>query len=130
MLIILITLNSFEFETEQIMSRTVWLRRLALGVGIGLSVAAQAADVEMALVIKDHKFEPTELKVPAGQKLKLMVHNQDKTAEEFESKPLKREKIIPPGAKIPVLIGPLKPGRYEFVGEYHEDTAHGVIVVE
>ncbi|MFM2055904.1 MAG: hypothetical protein RLY71_289 [Pseudomonadota bacterium] len=113
------------------MSCTVSMRRLALSIGIAvLSMAAQAADLEVPLVIKDHQFQPAEVKLPAGQRVTLIVHNQDKTAEEFESKPLKREKVVPPGAKVKVVIGPLKPGRYEFVGEYHEDTTRGVIVAE
>jgi len=113
------------------MTPLTWMRRWAIGLAAaGLSFAACADDVEMTLVIKDHQFAPAELKVPAGQRVKLVVHNQDKTPEEFESKSLKREKVIPAGAKVPVLVGPLKPGRYEFFGEYHEATARGVIVVE
>lgn len=91
---------------------------------------AVAADAEVTLVIKDHRFEPNELKVPAGQRVKLVVHNQDRTAEEFESYPLNREKIIPGGAKATIYIGPLKPGRYEFFGEYNEATAKGAVVAE
>ena len=98
---------------------------------LALSAAsALAAEPEFNLVIKNHRFEPSEVKVPAGQKVKLVIDNQDATAEEFESKSLKREKVIPPKSKGTVLIGPLKPGRYEFVGEFHEATAKGVIVVE
>jgi plastocyanin len=89
-----------------------------------------AADPEFTLVIKNHRFEPTELKVPAGQKIKLVVHNQDTTAEEFESHSLQREKVIPAGAKATIFVGPLKPGRYEFFGEYNEKTAKGAIIVE
>jgi hypothetical protein len=29
-----------------------------------------------------------------------------------------------------VRIGPLDPGRYEFMGEFHADTAKGVVVAE
>jgi hypothetical protein len=29
-----------------------------------------------------------------------------------------------------VRIGPLAPGRYEFIGEFHADTAKGVIIAE
>jgi hypothetical protein len=29
-----------------------------------------------------------------------------------------------------VRIGPLKPGHYPFVGEYHEATAKGVVIAE
>jgi plastocyanin len=90
----------------------------------------RAADVDVKLVIKNHRFEPAELKVPAGQRVKLVVHNQDGTPEEFESRSLSREKVIPAGAKATLFIGPLKAGRYEFVGEYHEATAKGVVIAE
>lgn len=92
--------------------------------------SAQAADAEVQLVIKNHRFEPAELKVPAGQRVKLVVHNQDSTPEEFESHPLNREKVIPAGAKATIFIGPLKAGRYDFFGEYNEATAKGVVIAE
>lgn len=92
--------------------------------------AAMAADAEVLLVIKNHRFEPIELKVPAGRRIKLIVDNRDGTPEEFDSRDLNREKLVPPGSKVTVFIGPLKPGRYAFVGEYHEATARGVVVAE
>lgn len=95
-----------------------------------LPLCALAADAEFALVIRDHRFDPTEIRVPAGQKIKLVVHNQDATPEEFESHQLNREKLIAPGAKANIFIGPLKPGRYAFVGEFNEKTARGVVIAE
>ena len=89
-----------------------------------------AAEPEALLVIKDHKFEPLEVKVPEGQRVKLIVHNQDATPEEFESHDLNREKVVPAGAKVTIYIGPLKPGRYGFYGEYHEASAKGAVVAE
>jgi heme/copper-type cytochrome/quinol oxidase subunit 2 len=91
---------------------------------------AGAAEPEFTLVIRNHRFEPTELKVPAGQRVKLLVHNQDSTPEEFESHSLNREKVIPGGAKATIFIGPLKPGRYTFFGEFNEKTAQGAVVAE
>lgn len=91
---------------------------------------AVSAEPELLLVLKNHRFEPAEVKVPAGQRVKLVVHNQDNTAEEFESHDLNREKIIPPGAKVTLYVGPLKPGRYTFTGEYNEATAKGVVIAE
>ncbi|MFA6265839.1 MAG: cupredoxin domain-containing protein [Pseudolabrys sp.] len=91
--------------------------------------AAQAAD-DFTLTIKDNKFSPTELKVPANKRVTITVVNSDPTPEEFESSVLKVEKIIPGNAKATVRIGPLKPGRYDFVGEFHEDTAKGVVIAE
>lgn len=95
-----------------------------------VAAPALSAEPELLLVIKNHRFEPAEIKVPAGQRVKLVVHNQDSTAEEFESHDLNREKIIPPGAKATLFVGPLKPGRYTFAGEYNEATAKGVVIAE
>lgn len=86
--------------------------------------------IDLKLTIKNHRFEPSELKVAAKQRIRLTVHNQDGTPEEFESTSLKREKIVIAGGKATILIGPLKPGRYEFVGEYNASTAKGVLIAE
>ena len=95
-----------------------------------LSFAAGAADSEIPLAIRNHQFEPAEIRVPAGQKIKLVVHNQDSAPEEFESHELNREKLIAPGTKVSIYIGPLKPGRYPFFGEFHEKTARGAVIAE
>jgi hypothetical protein len=102
---------------------------LALATLWSASVA-RAADMEMNLVIKNHRFEPAELKVPAQQRIKLTVQNLDKTPEEFESHALNREKVIPGGAKAVIYLGPLKPGRYEFMGEFNPTTAKGLVIAE
>ena len=103
---------------------------VALATSFLLCAGARAAEPEVLLVIKNHRFEPTELKVAAGRRVKLIVHNQDATPEEFESHSLNREKIIPGGAKASIFIGPLKPGRYTFFGEYNEATAKGSVIAE
>ncbi len=90
--------------------------------------AAQTQD--FSLTIKDHRFSESELKVPAGKRITLTVINDDPTPEEFESHPLKVEKVIPGKSKAVVRFGPLNPGRYEFVGEYHESTAKGAVIAE
>jgi len=89
-----------------------------------------AAEPEVSLVIRDHRFVPAELSVPAGKKIRLMIDNQDATAEEFESHALNREKVIPGKSKLPVLIGPLAPGKYPFFGDFNKKTAIGIIVAE
>ena len=99
-------------------------------VAMSFPLVVLAADAEALLVIKGNRFEPAELRVPAGQRVKLVVHNQDSSAEEFESHDLNREKVVPPGAKTTIYIGPLKPGRYSYFGDYHPATAKGVIVAE
>lgn len=94
------------------------------------STLAFAADNEVLLVIREHRFEPAEVRVPAGQKIKLIVHNQDQTPEEFESHELNREKVIAPNSKVNIFIGPLTPGRYPFFGEFNEKTARGAVIAE
>lgn len=91
------------------------------------SFASEALEVD--LKIKEHKFDPEILNLPAGQKIRITVHNQDETIEEFESVDLKREKIIPGNSKAVIILAPLKPGEYKFFGEFHEDTAKGKIIV-
>jgi plastocyanin len=93
--------------------------------------SASASDKkEFTVVIKNHQFEPSSLTVPAGEKFRLIVDNQDPTPEEFESHALSREKIIQGNSKGIILLGPLKAGSYEYFGEFNEDTAKGIIVAE
>jgi plastocyanin len=99
--------------------------------GLVFAFAAAAADPpEFTLTIKDHKFEPAELTVPAGQKVKLKVVNADATPEEFESHELKREKVIPGNTTATIFVGPLKPGEYPFFGEFNPKTAQGKLIVK
>jgi len=100
----------------------------ALALATLVHPSVQAAPPEYKLVIKDHRFTPTELEVPAGQKIRLVVENQDPTPEEFESYDLNREKIVAGNAKIVLFVGPLKPGKYEFFGEFNMATARGWLV--
>lgn len=94
------------------------------------TTTAWAGDGEYTLVIKDHRFQPAELSVPAGKKIKLLVENHDSTPEEFESHDLNREKVIAGRSTATIFVGPLVPGRYRFFGEFNEKTAQGVIVVQ
>lgn len=91
---------------------------------------ALAQDFEVKLTIRDHRFSPAEVRVPANQKVRLLVVNEDPTPEEFESHALNREKVIPGRSSATIFIGPLKPGRYDFVGEFHEATAKGVVIAQ
>jgi heme/copper-type cytochrome/quinol oxidase subunit 2 len=93
-------------------------------------LAADDPAVRMPLTIKDHRFVPAEVHVPAGKAVVLELTNQDDQAEEFESHPLGVEKVIPAGGKVDVRLRPLKAGTYPFVGEYHEATAKGSVVAE
>jgi heme/copper-type cytochrome/quinol oxidase subunit 2 len=85
-----------------------------------------AAD-PVVLLLKDHRFVPAQVTVPAGERFRIEVENQDAAPAEFESNDLRVEKIVVPGGKITVMAGPLKPGTYKFFDDYHPDTASGTI---
>jgi plastocyanin len=108
------------------------MKQLVTGIFIGFTmIAGQAmAGEEFSLTIKGHKFSPDELTIPANTKVKLVVKNQDPTPEEFESSKLHREKVIQGNSQAVIFIGPLDPGTYPFIGEFHEATAKGRIHVK
>ena len=91
---------------------------------------AQAETRVVDLTIKDHRFHPETVAIPTGEKVKLRVHNQDATPEEFESYELNREKIIPGNSKAVIFVGPLQPGEYPFFGEFNQATAQGRVISE
>jgi plastocyanin len=99
--------------------------KYGLGLALALPLAALADMPAYTITIKEHRFQPAEITVPAGKRIKLTIDNQDPTPEEFESKTLRVEKIVPGGTKGEVTVGPLKPGSYSFFGEFHESTAQG-----
>jgi len=85
---------------------------------------------EFTLVLKNHVYQPSELRIPAGTKFKIILRNEDATPEEFESTDFGREKIVLPNSSIEVYVGPLKAGTYGFFGDFHQDTAKGRLIVE
>ncbi len=105
------------------------MKRICL-VALLFPFAACAADADYTLVIKDHRFQPSELVIPAGKKVKLLVENQDATPEEFDSFALNREKVISGHGSATLYIGPLDAGRYPFMGEFNPATAQGTVVAQ
>jgi plastocyanin len=101
---------------------------LALSISATAAIAAESKVFE--IIIKNHTFEPATLEIPAGEKIKLLVKNQDPTPEEFESHDLKREKVIAANSEATINVGPLKAGEYKFFGEFNEATAQGKLVIK
>jgi plastocyanin len=91
------------------------------------AVPASAAD-PIEIHIRDNRFHPDVVEVPAHTKVRLRVINDGAEAEEFESYELNREKIIRPGGAATIFLPPLKPGEYGFFGEFHPETAQGKII--
>ena len=94
------------------------------------ALTAQAADLPtFKLELDDGKLTPERIEVPAGQRIKIEVHNIGKGAAEFESIQLRKEKVLAPGAESFVVIAPLDKGEYKFFDDFHQ-SAQGVIVAK
>ena len=125
----------FASEEQQEAQTRAWFAKLEPAAG-NIKMDAEIANTAPALkefyeiTIKDHKFSPMELIVPAGQKIKLRVSNQDATPEEFESHDMKREKIIGGNKTATIFVGPLESGKYHYFGEFNMDTANGYIIAK
>ena len=100
-----------------------------LVISIMQSVLASDDIITVDLHIKDHKFIPDLIELPANKKISIIVHNNDPTIEEFESFDLKREKIVLGNNTIKIILAPLVPGEYKFFGDFHQETAQGKIIV-
>lgn len=113
------------------MSKTL-TRRIALVGVLFLSCSAPlwAADAVLTLTLKDHKFSPAEPTIPANTRVKVTIKNLDPTPAEFESHQFKAERVIPGGKEAGLFIGPLKPGKYQFNDEYHEDVSKTYLIVK
>ena len=82
------------------------------------------------LAIKNARFVPETIEVPANIKFKLVIRNEGPGPEEFESDFPRKEKVLAAGATSFLIYQPLKPGRYRFFGDFHPDTAQGWIVAK
>lgn len=90
--------------------------------------AASVADPTVTVILKNHRFLPPVIPVAAGQKVRIRLVNQDAAGEEFDSRDLDVEEDVTPLGQTSFEIGPLKPGRYSFMGEFHAETAEGEVV--
>ena len=107
---------------------TLWLFPLFVFAADSLA----GSEPEYVIKISHHQFVPAELHIPTGIKVRIVLDNQDDTAEEFDSHSLNREKHVQPKSQAVIFIGPLAPGRYVYEGESEVagGAALGVIVVE
>ncbi|HUC72553.1 MAG TPA: cupredoxin domain-containing protein [Stellaceae bacterium] len=97
-------------------------------LGLGFVGPALADVPSFPISLKDNQFVPSEVQIPAGAKVALLVRNDNQTPSEFESNQLHREKVVVPGQEITVFVGPLDPGSYEFFDDFHPQTRGHLIV--
>jgi plastocyanin len=121
----------YDANNSHLQIRRSPVRRLSWVLVPLLAVAAGPAladTPQVAIAIKSHTFVPSEVQIPPGTKVELLVRNQDPTPSEFESTDLHREKIVTAGQQISVFVGPLSPGRYAFFDDFHPQTRGHLVV--
>jgi hypothetical protein len=102
---------------------------------LSLSLLAFAAPVHaqnagINLRFENHRFQPQSLTVPLGRPLIISVINASRETIEFESFKLNRERVVGAGETINVPLPPLRPGRYDFYDDFHQDVPEGSIVAK
>jgi hypothetical protein len=105
------------------------MRLAAAFLLLGLSAATLAADEPLRLVLREHKFTPEQLEVPAHVKFRLTIKNDSDALIEWESSDLDREEVISPGEERSIFLGPLDPGTYPFFDDRHQ-ASKGALVAK
>src|SRR5260363_201339 len=101
------------------------------GAPLLMAVSAHAKALPaLKLEMKDGRLTPARIEAPAGQRIKIEITNAGGSAAEFESIPLRKEKVVAPGVTTFVVIKALAPGEYPFFDDFHPKTAQGVIVAK
>jgi hypothetical protein len=105
---------------------------LAVALLPALTLGARAADEEPLFRIEfnDGKVTPQRLEVPAKTRFRLELHNLGKEPAEFESKELRKEKVLAPGTSSILVIRTLDPGEYDFFDDFHLDAPPAVLVAK
>ncbi|AFK61366.1 hypothetical protein TKWG_04005 [Advenella kashmirensis WT001] len=94
-----------------------------------LAASAWAETPTFTLTFKeDGTFEPQRLEVPAGR-FKINLINESKVPVEFESLPLRKEKVLGPGLSSFLVFKISKPGEYPFFDDFHQ-SVKGTLVVK
>jgi hypothetical protein len=110
------------------------MKHTLLSVALGLLLASTAALADdmptFKLLMKDGRFFPETVEVPAATRFRLEVKNEGPGATEFESLELKKELVLAPGVTRSLVFYPMKPGTYKFFDDFHPDTGQGRIVAK
>jgi hypothetical protein len=102
---------------------------LAFGAMFGAALVqpAQAQTTEINITVKDKKFNPATITVPANKPFKLIVKNADSAAMEIESHKPRFEKVIASGATATINMKPLEAGTYSFYDDFNKSNKGEII---
>lgn len=106
-------------------------RTLALLAMAAFALVAAAQELPaFEVVMKDGRFSPERLEVPAGKRVKLVLKNEGRTPAEFENLSMRVEKVLAPGVTSFVVLHNLKPGEYRFLDEFHPQGGSLTVVAK
>ena len=111
-----------EQPSQWIRLRAGCLALLFAAVSFAPAVVRAEEEITIALEMRDGVLVPNPLAVPANKKFRLEIRNTGATPAEFESKDLRKEKVIAPGVTSVLVFRPLDPGEYSFFDDFHPDA--------
>jgi heme/copper-type cytochrome/quinol oxidase subunit 2 len=118
------------FSTMAVRPATLFaISLLGIGVLFGNEPGNAQESASVAISVKDHHFQPSQITAPANRRISIRVKNLDSVPMEFESVSLRVEKVIAPGSEGVVSVRALAPGRYEFFDDFHQAT-RGILIVQ
>lgn len=100
---------------------------ILIGTFAGNHLALAADQAPTVLTIQNKKFEPNQLELPSGIKVKLVVKNLDSIPAEFESYDLSREVVVPAHGEATFYIGPMDPGSYQFFNDFNHEMQGSIM---
>jgi hypothetical protein len=119
------------FRRRAVRPVRTWFAITLLGAGVLFASepgnAQQGASV--AISVKDHRFQPSQISAPANRPISIKVKNLGAAPMEFESTSLRVEKVIAAGSEGVVNVRALAPGRYEFFDDFYQET-RGTLIVQ
>ncbi len=105
-------------------------RALALLIAAFALVAGAQELPTFEISMKDGRFSPERLEVPAGKRVKLVLKNEGRTPAEFENLSMRVEKVLAPGVTSFVVLHNLRPGEYRFIDEFHPQGGSVTLVAQ
>jgi hypothetical protein len=91
---------------------------------------SRADDPVFRIVFNDGNVTPLRIEVPANCRIEIQLVNEGKTPAEFESLPLRKEKVIAPGVTTDLVMKGLDPGEYPFFDDFHPHAQPAVLVAK
>lgn len=104
---------------------------VATWLGMTAAHAVAAGDLPThEIVVRDGRFMPPRIEVPAGQRIKLVIANQGTGPLEFENIDMRIEKVVSAGARSFVVLPKLRPGEYTFIDEFNPSSGRLVVIAQ